>query len=117
MAWRDAEASGSAIEALTGRPARDAQPEMVERCGRLVGEAVAAVVTLLDLELCVVAGSVALGFGAPFFSAAQASLEESCGLSYTTGAQIRPAALGDEGPLVGAAAVGFSGAGELVLAA
>ncbi|MEJ7583188.1 MAG: hypothetical protein WKF43_03695 [Acidimicrobiales bacterium] len=42
------------------------------RTGRLVGRAVASVANLLDLGLATVAGSVALGFGEPFFAAAQA---------------------------------------------
>ena len=41
--------------------------------GRLVGRAVASVANLLDLRLAVVAGSVALGFGEPFFTAARKS--------------------------------------------
>ena len=64
--------------------------------------------TLLDLELCVVAGSVALGYGATFFEAAQQELERCTGLSYAKGARILPAGLGDAGPLVGAAAVGYT---------
>ncbi|HLY81674.1 MAG TPA: ROK family protein, partial [Acidimicrobiales bacterium] len=60
----EAEASGTAIAAVTGRPAREAGPEIIARTGRLVGLAVASVANLLDLRLAVVAGSVALGFGA-----------------------------------------------------
>ncbi len=45
------------------------------RTGTLVGRAVATVANLLDLELAVVAGSVALGFGQPFFAAAQEEIE------------------------------------------
>jgi glucokinase len=104
----EAEASGTAIEAISGRPASEATMELKERTGDLVGRAVASAVTLLDLDLCVVAGSVALGFGAPFFAAAQRALSESTGLTYTDGASIVPAGLGDEGPLIGAAAVGFT---------
>jgi glucokinase len=55
--------------------------------------------------LAVVAGSVALGFGAPFFAAAQAELEARARLEFAVGATIRPGGLGAEGPLVGAAAV------------
>ena len=109
----EAEASGTAIAEMTGRPADQATPEVIERCGVLVGRALATVVTLLDLDLCVAAGSVALGFGAPFFEAAQRTLEEMTGLFYTDGARVIPAGLGDEGPLVGAAAVGFAAAREL----
>ena len=74
----EAEASGSAIAAITGAPAHAASPDVVERTGRLVGRAVASVVSLLDLRLAVVAGSVALGFGAPFFAAANAQLRARC---------------------------------------
>ena len=104
----EAEASGTAIQARTGRPAADAGHEERRRCGELVGRAVASVVTLLDLEVVVVAGSVALGFGEEFFEAANASLEEHVGLTYTKDARIIPAGLGADGPLIGAAAVGFS---------
>lgn len=107
----EAEASGPAIEAATGHPAREAAPETVARCGRLVGRAVAGVVNLLDLPLTVVAGSVALGFGAPFFAAAQAEVDALCRLDFSRGSTIRPAGLGDGGPLVGAAAVARRGAG------
>jgi glucokinase len=104
----EAEASGLAIEAVTGRPPADASPEVVERTGRLVGRAVASVVNLLDLPLAVVAGSVALGFGAPFFSAAATELAERARLSFSRQARIVPAGLGADGPLVGAAAVGWA---------
>jgi glucokinase len=108
----EAEASGTAIAAATGRPAAEAGPEVVARTGRLVGRAVASVANLLDLRLAVVAGSVALGFGAPFFAAAQAELDASARLDFSRGARIRPAGLGRAGPLVGAAAVGFRGLGR-----
>jgi glucokinase len=105
----EAEASGTAIEALTGRPARDADAGTVERTGRLVGRGVASVVNLLDLELAVVSGSVALGFGAPFFTAAQRELDQRSRIEFARGARIVPGALGDAGPLVGAAAVAWRG--------
>lgn len=108
----EAEVSGTAIAARTGRPAADAPPEERERAGRLVGRAVASVVSLLDLRLATVAGSVALGFGEPFFAAAQAELERSARIDFARGARIVPAGLGDEGPLVGAAAVAFRALGR-----
>jgi glucokinase len=101
----EVEASGSAIADITGRPADEATAEVVERTGRLVGRAVASVCNLLDLPLVVVAGSVALGFGAPFFAAAQDEIDRICLLDFSRGARIVPAGLGAEGPLVGAAAV------------
>ena len=109
----EAEASGSSIAAITGRPAAEAGPEVVARTGRLVGRAVASVANLLDLRLAVVAGSVALGYGEPFFAAAQAELDAQARLSFSTGARIVPAGLGSAGPLVGAAAVGWRGMGRL----
>ena len=107
----ESEASGTAIAAITGRPAAEAGPEVIERTGTLVGRAVASVATLLDLPLAVVAGSVALGFGEPFFAAAQREIDARCGLAYARGTRIVPAGLRDTGPLVGAARVGFVGAG------
>jgi glucokinase len=103
----EAEASGTAIAARTGRSATEAPPELRERTGRLVGRAVGSVANLLDLRLAVVAGSVALGFGAAFFTAAQAELDLRSQISYARGARIIPAGLGAAGPLVGAAAVGW----------
>ena len=107
----EAEASGTAIAARTGAPAKDADREERRRAGRLVGRAVASVAVLLDLQLAVVAGSVALGFGADLFDAAQAELDAVARISYARGVRIVPAGLGDDGPLVGAAAVGWSGLG------
>ena len=105
----EAEASGTAIEAITGRPPAEAPPDVVERTGMLVGRAVASVAALLDLDLVVVAGSVALGYGAPFFAAAQRELSARARLSFVADAKIVPGRLGADGPLLGAAAVGFSG--------
>jgi glucokinase len=109
----EAEASGTSIAAVTGRPAAEAGPDVVARTGRLVGRAVASVANLLDLRLAVVAGSVALGYGEPFFAAAQAELDAQARLSFSTGARIVPGGLGAAGPLVGAAAVGWRGVGRL----
>ena len=94
---------------MTGKAAAEAGPDVVERTGRLVGRAVASVANLLDLRLAVVAGSVALGFGPPFFAAAQAELDTRAQLSFSTGATVRPAGLGADAPLVGAAAIGWRG--------
>ena len=102
----EAEASGTAIAAVTGRPPAEAPPEVRLRAGTLVGRAVASVANLLDLRLAVVAGSVALGYGEPFFTAAQAELEARARLSFSAGARIVPSTLVD-GPLLGAAAVGW----------
>ncbi len=103
----EAEASGTAIAAITGRPAAEADDDMRRRTGMLVGRAVASTVNLLDIRLATVAGSVALGFGEIFFEAAQAEIDRLSTIVYARGASIVPALLGDSAPLIGAAAVGF----------
>lgn len=108
----EAEASGTGIRNASGRPAEAAGPELVRHAGTVVGRGVASVCNLLDLRLAVVAGSVALGFGAPFFAAAQAELDRCCRLDFSTGARILPGELGDTGPLIGAAAVAWRAAGR-----
>jgi glucokinase len=105
----EAEASGLAIEAITGRPPTSPTYEIMQRTGRLVGRAAASVCNLLDLDLVVVGGSVALGFGATFFNSAQETLDEHARLRFARGARITPVRLGDRGPLVGAGAVGVRG--------
>lgn len=101
----EAEVSGTAIAAVTGRPAAVADASTRRRCGTLVGRAVASVANLLDLQLALVAGSVALGYGEDFFSAAQEEIELRCGLDFARSTRIRAGGLGADGPLVGAAAV------------
>jgi glucokinase len=107
----EAEASGTAIAAATGRPAAEAPAEVRARTGRLVGRAVGSVANLLDLQLAVVAGSVALGFGDAFFTAAQQEMDAVCMLDFSRATRIVPALLGDDGPLIGAAAVGWQALG------
>jgi glucokinase len=108
----EAEASGPSIRAATGLDPQDVGEDVRRRVGTLVGRAVATVANLLDLRLAVVAGSVALGYGATFFDAAQAELDARARIEFSRGALIRPAGLGDSGPLVGAAAVGWRGLGH-----
>jgi glucokinase len=110
----EAEASGPAIEAITGRPPSQPTYEIMVRTGRLVGRGVASVCNLLDLKLVCVGGSVALGFGATFFNSAQRTMDELCGLEFSRNARIVPSRLGDEGPLIGASAVGWRGLNRAV---
>ena len=105
----EAEASGRAIEVITGRSPTEPTYEIMQRTGDLVGRAVASVCNLLDLDLVVVGGGVALGFGATFFNSAQAALDLHSRLDFSRGARITPARLGDRGPLIGAGAVGLRG--------
>jgi len=110
----EAEASGPAIEAITGRSPTEPTYEIMVRTGRLVGRGVASVCNLLDLKLVCVSGSVALGFGATFFNSAQRTMDELCGLEFSRKARIVPSRLGDEGPLIGASAVGWRGLNRTV---
>ena len=103
----EGEASGTAIAAHTGRPAEEAAIDWQVRTGKLVGRAVGSVCNLLDMKLAVVAGSVALGFGDVFFDAANDELGRVALLDHSVGAKIVRAGLGADGPLVGAAAVGW----------
>ncbi len=105
----EAEASGPSIEAITGRSPTQPTYEIMVRTGRLVGRGVASACNLLDLKLVVVGGSVALGFGATFFNAAQRTLDELCTIEFSRKARIVPTRLSDEGPLIGASAVGWRG--------
>ena len=105
----EAEASGTAIAAITGAHPSAASAAVIERTGMLVGRAVAITANLLDLQLAVVAGSVALGYGDPFFAAAQREINRLCTIEFSRGTRIERAGLGDEGPLIGAAALSRSG--------
>lgn len=105
----EAEASGTAIAAMTGLPASRARRQVAERAGRLVGRGVASVANLLDLRLAIVSGSVALGFGEPFFASAQRELDLRARISFSRGCRIVPSRLAGDGPLVGAAAVAWRG--------
>jgi glucokinase len=105
----EAEASGVAIEAITGRSPTQPTYEIMQRTGRLVGRAAASLCNLLDLELVVVGGGVALGFAATFFNAAQEELSSNALMPYSRHARITPTRLGDRGPLIGAGAVGIRG--------
>ncbi|MBI4935256.1 MAG: ROK family protein [Actinobacteria bacterium] len=101
----EAYCSGLAIEEETGRPPQRAPQAVVERTGLLTGRALASLGALCDLRLAVVGGSVALGFGEPFFSAAQLELDQRARLGFTQGFKIVPAGLGQSAALVGAAAL------------
>lgn len=105
----EAEASGVAIESITGRPPTEPTYEVMQHSGRLVGRAAAMVSAALDLELVVVGGSVAFGFAATFFNAAQEELDRHPSLQGARRPRLTAARLGDQGPLIGAGAVGIRG--------
>lgn len=101
----EAEASGTAIAARTGRPAAEANEDERRRVGTLVGRAVAAAVVLCDLRLACVGGSVGLGYGTTLIDAANAELARVATIPFARGARIVQVGLGADGPLLGAALV------------
>jgi len=104
----EAHVSGRSIEAITGRPSNQATEDVKITAGKLVGRALASVGAIMDLKLCVIGGSVALGFGEPFFAAAQNELDRCARLEFIQGIQVMPVGLGDAAPLIGAASLARS---------
>jgi glucokinase len=101
----DAYCSRQAIEEETGRAAQRAPRAIIERTGTLVGRVLASVGAVVDLKLAVVGGTLALGYGDPFFEAVRHEVEQRARLGYLQGFQVVPVALGHHAPLVGAAAL------------
>ncbi len=101
----EAHASGRSIEAITGKPAAEASLDVIQNTGRLVARALTSVGAIIDLRSAVIAGSVALGFGDPFFEAIQNELNRTAKIEFIRGFTVYRAGLGQLSPLVGAAAV------------
>ena len=78
---------------------------VVQNTGRLVGRALVSVGAIMDLRSAVIGGSVALGFGKPFFDSVQDELDRSAKIEFIRGFTVCPVGLGPLSPLVGAAAV------------
>jgi glucokinase len=104
----EAEASGLAIESITGRTTAEPTYEIMQRTGTLIGQASAAVCASMDIDLVVVGGSVAFAFAATMFAAAQEELDQ-LSAALPSSPRIVSARLGDRGPLVGAAALAIRG--------
>lgn len=110
----DAYCSRAAIEDETARAAQRAPRAIMERTGTLVGRALASVGATVDLQLAVIGGSLALGFGDVFFEAAQHELDVRARLGFLQGFRIVPPGTGHHAPLVGAAALArFAAPAEL----
>jgi len=101
----EAHASGRSIEAITGKPAAEASLDVIQYTGRLVARALTSVGAIIDLRSAVIAGSVALGFGDPFFEAVQNELNRTAKIEFIRDFTVYRAGLGQLSPLVGAAAV------------
>jgi glucokinase len=103
----EAEASGWAIEARTGRSPADADAATRVRTADLVGRAVGSLASVLDFSHCYIAGSVALGFGDEFFDVANKSARGMARLPYSEHLEILRSGLGVDGALLGAALVAW----------
>ncbi|NBR99498.1 MAG: ROK family protein [Actinobacteria bacterium] len=101
----EAHASGRSIAAITGKPAAEASLDVIQNTGRLVARALTSVGAIIDLRSAVIAGSVALGFGDPFFEAVQNELNRTAKIAFIRDFTVYRAGLGQLSPLVGAAAV------------
>lgn len=104
----EAEVSGWAIEARTGRPPSMAGTETRDRCADLVGRAVGTMSSVLDFSHCYIAGSVALGYGADFFARANKAARSLATMHYSRALELMPSGVGPDGPLLGAAVVGWA---------
>jgi glucokinase len=103
----EAEASGWAIEAMTGRSPAEADAATRLRTADLVGRAVGSLASVLDFSHCYIAGSVALGFGDEFFDVANKSARAIARMPYSEHLDIAKSGLGLDGPLLGAALVAW----------
>ena len=101
----DAYCGGAVIERDTGRSALRAPAAVIERSGLLVGRAVANVAVITDIRVAVVAGTIPLTYGAPFFDAANAEVAARVKLPFLAGLAVVPSPLGPAASLVGAAAL------------
>ena len=103
----EAEASGWAIEEMTGQSPEHADEVTRRRTATLVGRAVGTLASVLDFNHCYVAGSVALGFGDEFFTTATAAARQMAALDYSRTLEVRRSGLGSDGSILGAACVAW----------
>jgi glucokinase len=104
----EAEASGTAIAAISGSPPWEAPEELRMRSARLVGRAVASVINLLDLELVLIGGSVALGYGAPYLEWVRQEVESLTRIAFARKARVGFVSGADAAGVLGAGALGWS---------
>jgi glucokinase len=102
----EAEVSGWALERDLGGSPHYADADTRRRVGKLVGRTAGSTLCVLDIDVCFVSGSVALGFGESFFESANRAAADVAKLSYCEFVTFVPSALGEDAPLLGAACVG-----------
>ncbi len=104
-AGTDGSARELAAAALAGDPVAAAA---FDRAGAMLGRAIAAAVTLLDVSVVTIGGGVAQS-GDLLFAPLRASYAQWARFPYARAAHVVPAALGAAGGLVGAAALVLAG--------
>ena len=105
----EAEASGWAIEAMTGRSPQFADDVTRARTATLVGRAIGTLASVLDFNHCYVAGSVALGFDDDFFATATKVARDVATIGFLKDVEVHRSGLGPDGPILGAACVAWRG--------
>jgi glucokinase len=103
----EAEASGWAIEEMTGHIPQDADGATRRRTATLVGRAMGTLAAVLDFNHCYVAGSVALGYGDAFFDTATSAARELATIDFARRIEVLRSGLGSDGPILGAACVAW----------
>lgn len=97
--------AGTAIERETGRTAQYANELVRERNAQYLGRALASVAALTSIDMIVLGGSVAIGWGEPFRRRVSEEFAARSRLTFTQSVEILVAEPGDRSPLVGAAAL------------
>ena len=105
----EAEASGWAIAEMTGRSPEFADDALRRRTATLVGRAIGTLACVLDFRHCFVAGSVALGYGEPFFATINKTAREVATIGSSPNLVIQRSELDANGPIMGAACVAWRG--------
>ena len=99
--WRGSTGEDLARDASSGDPTARAA---IERSAAAVGAALADAATLLDLDMIAIGGGFSR-VSADYVDLVAAALRERAALPYSRATRVVPSALGDEGPLIGAAAL------------
>jgi glucokinase len=95
--------SGTAVARRTGHPAAEASADVIAAAAAVLGTALTDLVTLFDLELVTLAGSVALGWGESFRGQVQQVLREEATFDYVRRTCVALSELGVASGLIGAA--------------
>jgi glucokinase len=101
----EAEISGIACRNALGVDPPDAPIEWRLRCGQLLGKALSDVANTLAISHAYIGGSIALGWGEPFFNSAREVIRERCRLDFSSSFVVVPPTRAHEAPILGASAL------------